>query len=66
MSEEPDDAVWWLGCFYNNPADDRIWVSKRQPWMGWTLNFAKSESYAILAALLAAVAAGGLMKRRPR
>ena len=66
MSEAPDDAVWWLGCLYNNPADDRIWVPKRQEWMGWTLNFAKSESCAILAALLAAVAAGGLLKRRPR
>ena len=29
----------WL-CFYSSKADNRIWVPKRNPRMGLTLNFA--------------------------
>lgn len=43
---KPDyDALWrdpknwkWAGIYYN-PQDDRIFVPKRIPWMGATINF---------------------------
>lgn len=31
----------WL-CVYFSKRDSRVWVPKRIPWMGWTLNLAKN------------------------
>lgn len=44
-------AFYRWGLFYVNPDDDRIWVPKPIG-VGWTLNFAKPVSWAILALLL--------------
>ena len=43
----------WYGIFYYNPSNPRVWVPKRGrlSW-GWTFNFARPASYAILAALV--------------
>jgi uncharacterized membrane protein len=41
--------------FYYNPNDRRIIVSKRERSLGWTLNFARKESYLVIIILLAAV-----------
>lgn len=42
----PEHYKW--GLFYFNPDDNRIIVPKRNPWMGWTLNFANLWTYVIL------------------
>jgi uncharacterized membrane protein len=56
---KPETAVenpntGWYGIFYYNPNNPRVWVPKRNrlglSW-GWTFNFARPMSYAILAAL---------------
>lgn len=44
-------AFYRWGLFYVNPDDDRIWVPKPIG-VGWTLNFAKPASWAVLALLL--------------
>lgn len=56
---ERNDAEWhrdenWRGWLdsYVAPNDTRVWVPKRSPWMGWTLNFAHRVSWLWLAALL--------------
>jgi uncharacterized membrane protein len=41
----------WLGV-YVAPRDPRVWVPKRRPAFGWTLNFAHRTSWIWLAALL--------------
>lgn len=46
-----DDDHWVAGVFYYNPADPALWVDKRYG-IGWTLNFAHSASWFILAGLL--------------
>ncbi|MFM2206495.1 MAG: hypothetical protein RL213_470 [Bacteroidota bacterium] len=35
-----DSSRWRWGIFYSNPEDPRIWVPKKTPVMGYTLNFA--------------------------
>ncbi len=43
----------WKGYFfYLNGNDSRIFVPKRIPGMGWTLNFANPYSYLILLAII--------------
>jgi len=41
----------WKGPFYFNRNDPRILVPKRNPSMGWTLNFASPYSYILLIAI---------------
>ena len=50
--ERPEN--WHAGWFgvYIAPADPRIWVPKRTPHLGWTLNFAHRTSWLVLAALV--------------
>ena len=43
---------WLYGFIYSDPDDERIWVPKRNPWMGWTVNAAHPGGKAILAAAL--------------
>lgn len=38
-------ANWKWGMFYVNKQDPRVWLPKRNPVMGWTLNFAHRSSY---------------------
>ncbi|MGD9931024.1 MAG: hypothetical protein AB7U05_13480 [Mangrovibacterium sp.] len=58
MRNDPDNYIW--GIFYFNPKDYRVILPKRNRFLGWTLNFAKAESYLILLVL---VAAGYLLGR---
>jgi uncharacterized membrane protein len=39
-----DPNNWKYGFFYFNPEDKRILPPKRTPWMGWTVNFANTNS----------------------
>ena len=67
MTGEPgdDDASHWhWHLFYSNAADERILVPKRSPWMGWTFNFAHTESWVATGGLLAFAAACVASKKR--
>ena len=47
------DFRWYKwGLFYSNREDSRIFVPKRNPWMGWTLNFGNPYSYIVIAAIV--------------
>ncbi len=48
MNINPDNYKW--GLFYFNRSDSRIFVPKMISRTGWTLNFARPESYIIIAA----------------
>ena len=41
----------WYGPFYSSRQDRRVWVRKRWGY-GWTFNFARPGTYAILLAIL--------------
>lgn len=41
--ENPKNWKW--NEFYSSDKDTRTWVPKKPKWMGWTLNFAKKQSY---------------------
>jgi uncharacterized membrane protein len=45
----------WKGMFYVNPKDPRIVVQKKEPSMGWTLNFGRTISYVIIIIFVLAV-----------
>lgn len=50
MSKEPRS---WRGVFfYANGRDNRIFVPKRNPSMGWTLNFSNPYAYLVLLAII--------------
>lgn len=49
-SKDPNNWVW--GIFYYNPKDKRIFPPKRNPNMGWTVNFANPKSVLFLIAML--------------
>jgi uncharacterized membrane protein len=53
MRLDPDNYKWKI--FYFNPRDSRIFIPKKNPIMGITLNFANPFSYLILLLLLALV-----------
>lgn len=53
MINDPANYKW--GIFYFNPKDSRILVPKFNKIMGWTLNFAKMNSWIILFGTLAVV-----------
>ena len=40
-----DDANWKFGGFYYNKKDKRVFVEKRNPMYGITLNFANPKAY---------------------
>jgi uncharacterized membrane protein len=46
----------WFGVYFA-PRDPCVWVPKRRPGRGWTLNFARGASYAYLALMLFPAAA---------
>lgn len=60
MIDDPNQSEWerpenWRGGLmgiYVAPRDPRIWVPKRNPWMGFTLNFAHRASWWWMAFLL--------------
>lgn len=45
MHRDPNNWRW--GIFYFNPADERLFVPKKNPAFGVTLNFANPRSYLI-------------------
>lgn len=49
MNKDPRS---WKGILYSNINDSRVFVPKRNPAMGWTLNFANPLSYLILLAII--------------
>jgi uncharacterized membrane protein len=51
MRLDPDNYKW--GIFYFNPKDSRIILPKRNPYMGFTVNFANPLSYFIIILLFA-------------
>ena len=51
MRLDPDNYKW--GIFYFNPKDSRLFLPKRNPYMGFTLNFANPYSYFIVGLLFA-------------
>jgi uncharacterized membrane protein len=42
--ERPENWTGWLGT-YRSERDERTWVPKRNPVMGWTLNFAHRNAW---------------------
>jgi uncharacterized membrane protein len=53
----------WLGL-YVNPEDPRLWVPKKRPGFGWTLNLGHRHAglaVALLAAFVAAAVAASLL-----
>jgi uncharacterized membrane protein len=50
-----DNKYWKWGLFYYNPEDNRIFPPKRNPWMGWTVNFANPISIITFVILTAAL-----------
>lgn len=41
-NQDPNNWIW--GIFYYNKEDKRLMPPKRIPFMGWTVNFANSNS----------------------
>jgi len=58
MTREQLDRLWndprsWTPWAYRCPADPRLIVPKRQPWAGWTVNFAHPWAWpAVIASVL--------------
>ncbi len=52
-----DPGNWHMGVFYVNNKDPRIFVPKRNPMTGRTLNFGNPVSYLIIFALAIVMAA---------
>ncbi len=54
MDRENSDkeGKWIWGIFYFNKDDERIFPPKRNPMMGWTVNFANWKSILAFLALL--------------
>ena len=50
MRRDPENYMW--GIFYFNPHDDRVILPKRNRWMGWTVNFARPQSWIVLALII--------------
>lgn len=57
MLRDRDPRHWKMLLFYYNPAEPRLWVTKRSG-LGWTLNFARPSAWAILAGTVAVMASG--------
>jgi len=53
MWNDPDNWKW--GFVYFNPKDKRVFVLKRVPWMGITLNFANPLSGLVIFALILSI-----------
>jgi uncharacterized membrane protein len=46
-----DSKNWKFGVFYYNKGDNRVFVAKRNPKYGTTLNFAHKKSYFAIAVM---------------
>jgi uncharacterized membrane protein len=54
-NEQPNPSHYKWGIFYYNKDDKRIFPPKRNPNLGWTINFANPYSFLAFVALLVAV-----------
>jgi uncharacterized membrane protein len=54
-----DPSNWKFGIFYFNPEDKRLFLPKRIPSMGMTVNFANPYSFLVMAALAACIIIAG-------
>ncbi|MDE1920372.1 MAG: hypothetical protein KGJ09_03410 [Candidatus Omnitrophica bacterium] len=43
----------WSGPFYSSKKDDRLWVPKRNPVFGWTINF--GHKYGLLTMIMISI-----------
>ena len=59
MSDDLSNYKW--GIFYFNPQDERVFVQKRNKWMGWTLNFANPYSYLVILGIIVFAVAMGIL-----
>jgi len=48
-----DQTNWKWGVFYFNKKDPRIWLPKKNPWFGWTVNFSHPGAWLWILVLLA-------------
>lgn len=62
MNPDRNPIYWKAAIFYYNPADPRVIVTKRLG-IGWTLNFARPVSWAVMALILAVPVAGFVAER---
>jgi len=51
MKTGQDKYLW--GVLFFDRSDSRVIVPKMNKWMGWTFNFARPETYIIIAAFIA-------------
>jgi uncharacterized membrane protein len=51
QSQWEDPSNWWLGLLYHSQRDDRVWVPKRLPSFGVTINLGRSLGLAIALAI---------------
>jgi len=51
-----DSNNWKAGVFYFNRKDPRVSVPKRNPMLGWTLNFGNPLSWLILVSIAVLIA----------
>jgi len=51
MKTNSENYKW--GFLYFDRSDSRVIVPKVNKWMGWTFNFARPETYIIIAAFIA-------------
>lgn len=49
---DKDPSNWILGIFYFNKKDKRIFLPKRLPLLGWTINFANPFSIMTFVAII--------------
>lgn len=47
-----DPRHWKAGVFYYNKDDERIFPPRRNPYLGWTINFANPKSILVFVVLL--------------
>ena len=50
---QDNNDYWIWGIFYYNKVDKRLFPPKRNPWMGFTTNFANPKSVLALVLFLA-------------
>ena len=56
MKTNMDDRYDWSGL-YHDPNDPRLFVPKRIPWLGWTINVEHPYGRLILALILSVILA---------
>ena len=49
---DKDPKNWRWGCFYYNPQDERLFVPKKNPAFGSTINCANPKAYLIFLPVL--------------